>query len=273
MEGRPVGHTLRFTFCSPQRMPTALIADDDEALRTRLARALRSAWPALQVLHECGNGADAWDAFLEHEPQICFLDVRMPGLTGIEVAQRIGTRAHVVFVTALGDPARIAFEAGGIGHVCKPIDAEQLRAAVACVQAQLAAPGAAPADLQPLLNELAGQVRRAAPLEVIRVGIGSELRPVRLDDVVYFESDASSTRVVCEPEGGDVQGLIRAPLKELLAGLDAARFCQVHRSVVVNRRHIAGAVREGNGTLMLTLHGRSERLPVSHHFEGLFGGR
>jgi DNA-binding LytR/AlgR family response regulator len=253
-------------------MPTALIADDDAALRAQLARALRSAWPALQVLHECGNGADAWDAFLEHEPPICFLDVRMPGLTGIEVAQRIGTRAHVVFLTACGDPARLAFEAGDVCHVRKPIDSEQLRAAVACVQAQLAAPGAARADPQQLLNQLAGQVRRAAPLEVIRVGVGSELRPVRLDDVVYFEADDRATRVVCEPEGGDVQGLIRAPLKELLAGLDTARFWQVHRSVVVSRRHIAGAVREGNGALVLTLRGRSERLPVSHHFEGLFGG-
>jgi DNA-binding LytR/AlgR family response regulator len=256
-------------------IPTALIADDEEAPRAQLLAALRLAWPELRVQAECANGVDAWDAFLEHEPAVCFLDVRMPGLTGIEVAQRIGTRAQIVFVTAHGDHALAAFDAGAVDYVLKPVDPQRLAQAVARVQARLAAPpgAGAPADLQQLLNQLVGQVRRPAPLEVLQAGIGKEVRLVRVDDVVYFESDARYTRVVYTTDSGDAEVLIRTPLKELLAQLDPARFWQVHRSIIVNHRHIASALRVDEGSMVLLLRGRPERLPVSRHFQGLFRGQ
>jgi DNA-binding LytR/AlgR family response regulator len=258
-------------------MPTALIADDEEAPRAQLSIALRAAWPELQVLQECVNGVDAWDAFLEHEPDVCFLDVRMPGLTGIEVAQRIGARAHIAFVTAHGDHALAAFDAGAVDYVLKPVDVERLAQAVARLKAHLAAPSPAPADLQQLLNQLVGQVRKPAPLEVIQAGVGKEVRLVRVEDVVYFEADNRYTRVVyTELAGGEKhegEVLIRTPLKELIAQLDAAQFWQIHRGTIVNCRHIASAVRVDEGNMVVTLRGRAERLPVSRHFQGLFRGQ
>ena len=245
-------------------MPTALIADDEEAPRAQLVHALRHAWPDLQVLQECVNGADAWDAFLEHEPDVCFLDVRMPGLTGIEVAQRIRGCAHIVFITTQGDHALAAFDAAAVDYMLKPIDTERLAQTCARVKARLATPAAAP-DL-PTLNQLVAQVRKPAPLEAIQVGVGKDVRMVRLDDVIYFESDGRYTRVVCS----DAQTLVRTPLKELLAQLDPSHFWQVHRSVVVSERHIAGAERVDEGTMVLTLRGRDEKLPVSRHFQSLF---
>jgi DNA-binding LytR/AlgR family response regulator len=253
-------------------MPTALIADDEEAPRAQLAAALRTVWPELEVVQECVNGVDAWDAFLEHEPQVCLLDVRMPGLTGIEVAQRIGARAHIVFVTAPADHALAAFDAGAVDYLLKPVDVQRLAPAVARIQAQLAAPDGTPADLQQLLNRLVGQVRRPAPLDVIQAGIGKELRQVRVDDVVYFESDSRYTHVVYRDAQGDGELLIRTPLKDLVGQLDPMRFRQIHRAVIVNEHHIAGTERSGDGGMLLTLRGRSEKLPVSRHFQHLFGG-
>lgn len=251
-------------------MTTAIIADDEEAPRAQLAAALRSAWPGLELVAESANGVDAWDAFLEHEPQVCFLDVRMPGLTGVEVAQRIAGRAQVVFVTAYGDHALAAFDAGAVDYLLKPIEPSRLQQAVERVRARLAAPanGAAP-DLRQLLDQLVGQVRRPAYTDVIQAGVGREVRLIRVDEVIYFESDARYTRVV--HEGGDA--LIRTPLKELLGQLDPARFWQIHRSVIVNHHHVASALRIDEGNMVLTLRGREERLPVSRHFQGQFKGQ
>ncbi len=254
-------------------MPTALIADDEEAPRAQLLMALQGAWPELQVVAECANGVDAWDSFLAHEPEVCFLDVRMPGLNGIEVAQRIGARARVVFVTAYGDHALAAFDAGVVDYVLKPVEVERLAQAVARVKAWLDESIAVPADLQQLLNQLVGQVRKPAPLEVIQAGVGKEVRLVRVEDVVYFESDSRYTRVVYTESQGGGEVLIRTPLKELIAQLDAARFWQIHRSIIVNHRHIARAVRIDEGNMVLTLRGRNEKLPVSRHFQGLFRGQ
>ena len=251
---------------------TALIADDEEAPRAQLRAALAKAWPELQVVADCVNGVDAWDAFLEHEPAVCFLDIRMPGLSGIEVAQRIDGRVPVVFVTAHGDHALAAFDAGAVDYVLKPVEPERLAQAIARVRARLAAPQpqAGLADLlATLASEMKGGSRRPAPLEVIQAGVGKEVRLIRVDEVVYFESDARYTRVV--HSGGEA--LIRTPLKELLAQLDAQRFWQVHRSIIVNHRHIASAVRVDEGNMHLTLRDRPERLPVSRHFQGLFKGQ
>jgi len=249
--------------------PTALIADDEEAPREQLRTALLQAWPGLQVVAEAASGTDAWDAWLEHEPQVCFLDIRMPGLSGIEVAQRIDGRTPVVFVTAWGDHALAAFDAGAVDYLLKPLEPTRVAQTVQRLQQRLAQPSLAPAAMQALLAQLAGESRRPPPLTVLQAGVGREVRLIPVDAVVYFEADARYTRVVHE-EG---EALIRTPLKELLAQLPAERFWQVHRSVIVAHRHVAAAVRVDEGHMHLTLRGRSELLPVSRHFQGRFKGQ
>lgn len=254
---------------------TALVADDEEAPREQLLAALRRTWPDLNVVAVAGNGVDAWDAFLEHEPALCFLDIRMPGLSGIDVARRIAAssaRTQVVFATAHGDHALAAFDAGAVDYLLKPVDDERLAQTVARLQARLAPSATTPtptADLKALLESLVAPARRAAPLSVLQASVGREVKLIRTDEVIYFESDSRYTRIVFE--GGDA--LIRTPLKELLAQLDEQLFWQVHRSVIVNHRHIASAVRVDEGQMHLTLRERSEKLPVSRPFQGLFKGQ
>jgi DNA-binding LytR/AlgR family response regulator len=252
-------------------MTTALIADDEEAPREQLLAALRLAWPELQVVAVAANGVDAWDAFLEHEPEVCFLDIRMPGLSGIDVARRIGSKAQTVFATAYGDHALAAFDAGAVDYLLKPVEAERLAQTVARLRGRPAAPAPA-VDLQALLDRLSLPQRRA-PLAVLQASVGREVRLIRTDEVIYFESDARYTRIVFEGAGGEGQALIRTPLKELLASLDEQLFWQVHRSIIVNHRHIASAVRVDEGNMHLTLRGRPHTLPVSRHFQGLFKGQ
>lgn len=255
---------------------TALIADDEEAPREQLRAALQQAWPGLEIVAECRNGVDAWDAWLEHEPQVCFLDIRMPGMTGIDVARRIEGRTPVVFVTAYGDHALAAFDAGAVDYVMKPVDAQRLAQAVERVRPRVETPSVAaavPDALQALLAQLSSPSRRAATLDVIQASVGKEVRQIQVADVVYFEADARYTRVVYRGPEGDAEALIRTPLKELLAQLDERAFLQVHRSVIVARRHVASAVRIDEGHMHLTLRGRPETLPVSRPFQGLFKGQ
>jgi len=255
-------------------MTRALVADDEEAPREQLLAALRSAWPSLQVVASAANGVDAWDAFLEHEPEVCFLDIRMPGLSGIDVARRIGAQAQIVFATAYGDHALAAFDTGAVDYLLKPVDPARLLQTVHRLQARQASPSSPPAtDLQGLLKQLLQQAQHPPPLAVVQASVGREVRLIRSEEVIYFESDARYTRVVHTGAGGDGQALIRTPLKELLAQLDEQLFWQVHRSVIVNHRHIAAAVRVDEGQMHLTLRGRPETLPVSRHFQALFKGQ
>lgn len=244
-----------------------LIADDEEGPREQLRAALRRLWPELDIVAASRHGVDAWDDFLEHEPQVCFLDINMPGLTGIEVARRMGATArppHVVFVTAYGDHALAAFDAGAVDYVMKPVEDARLGQAIERLKARLQQP--AP-DLQALLKQL---LPMAAPKpRLIQASLGREVKMIDPQDVIYFESDNRYTRVVYE--GGEA--LIRTPLKELLASLDAELFWQVHRSVLVNCRCIATAIRVDENTMQLTLKGRDEKLPVSRQFQGLFKGQ
>lgn len=243
----------------------ALIADDEEAPREQLRAALARLWPELNIVAASANGVDAWDDFLTHEPELCFLDIRMPGLSGLEVARRLAALARppqVVFVTAHGDHALSAFEAGALDYVLKPVEDARLAQTLRRIRERAAA---AP-DLQKLLGRLLPPARPV--MRPIQASLGREITLIAPEDVVYFESDNRYTRVI---HGGEA--LIRTPLKELLAQLDAELFWQVHRSVIVNSRRIASAIRIDENSMVVTLRGRHERLPVSRQFQGLFRGQ
>ena len=245
----------------------ALIADDEEAPREQLRAALGRLWPELNIVAVSANGVDAWDDFLAHEPELCFLDIRMPGLSGLEVARRLAALARppeVVFVTAHGDHALSAFEAGALDYVLKPVEDARLAQTLRRIRDRAAT---APESLQTLLNRLLPAARPA--MRPIQASLGREITLIAPEDVVYFESDNRYTRVI--HTGGEA--LIRTPLKELLAQLDAELFWQVHRSVIVNSRKIASAIRIDENSMVVTLRGRDERLPVSRQFQGLFKGQ
>lgn len=248
---------------------TALIADDEEAPREQLRAALARLWPELHVVAASTNGAEAWDDCLAHEPAVAFLDIRMPGLTGLEVARRLtalATPPLIVFVTAHDDHALAAFDAGAVDYVLKPVDDERLAQALARVRARIAQPAPDVTALQRLLASL--PAAKAAP-RPIQASVGREVLLIQPEDIVYFEADQRYTRVVYQ--GGDA--LIRTPLRELLTQLDPDQFWQIHRSVLVNSRCIAKAVRVDEGTMVVTLRGREERLPVSRQFQALFRGQ
>jgi DNA-binding LytR/AlgR family response regulator len=248
---------------------TALIADDEEAPREQLRAALGRLWPELPIVAASTNGVDAWDDCLAHEPAVAFLDIRMPGLTGLEVARRLSALATppvIVFVTAYDDHALAAFDAGAVDYVLKPVDDERLAQALARVRARVAQPAPDVTALQRLLASLPPPKTAPRP---IQASVGREVLLIQPEDIVYFEADQRYTRVV--HHGGDA--LIRTPLRELLTQLDPDQFWQIHRSVLVNSRCIAKAIRVDEGTMVVTLRGREERLPVSRQFQALFKGQ
>ncbi len=251
-------------------MTRLLIADDEPAPLEQLAEALATAWPEADIVAQARHGADAWDQWLAHEPEVCFLDIRMPGLSGIDVARRIAGRSAVVFVTAYGDHALQAFDAGAVDYLVKPLDPARLAQTVARLRERLQRPAPAPQALQQLLEQLAGQQRRPAWPESLQAGVGKEVRLIRVADVVYFESDSRYTRVVYLDGAQQRDALLRTPLKDLLAQLDPARFQQVHRSTVVASAQIASAVRDDEGGMQLKLRGSPDVLTVSRPFQGLF---
>jgi DNA-binding LytR/AlgR family response regulator len=248
---------------------TALIADDEEAPREQLRAALARLWPELNIVAASTNGAEAWDDCLALEPAIAFLDIRMPGLTGLEVARRLSALAApplVVFVTAYDDHALAAFDAGAVDYVLKPVDDARLAQTLARLRPRLAQPEPDTTALQRLLAGLAPPRPAARP---IQASVGREVHLIPPEEIVYFEADQRYTRVV--HQGGDA--LIRTPLRELLTQLDPEQFWQIHRSVLVNSRCIARAVRIDEGTMVVTLRGRDEKLPVSRQFQPLFKGQ
>ena len=248
----------------------ALIADDEEGPREQLRAALTRLWPELRIVAASENGVDAWDDCLTQEPQLCFLDIRMPGLSGLEVGRRLSRLErppHIVFVTAYGDHALSAFEAGALDYVLKPVEDARLAQTLQRLRARLPSE---PVDLQAQLQALVQRLQPVRPPpRPIQASVGREVRLIAPEDVLYFESDNRYTRVVHR----DGEALIRTPLKELLGQLDEEQFWQVHRSVLVNSRCIASAIRVDENTMVLSLKGREERLPVSRQFQGLFKGQ
>ena len=251
--------------------PTALIADDEPLLREILEARLAAAWPELQIVAQARNGREAITLFEQHRPSICFLDVHMPGLSGVDVARHVGKRAHMVFVTAFDQYALEAFQHGVLDYLVKPVTAARLTETVERLKARLQqAQPAVHSEL--LLTQLAERLKlnQPKPLAWIRATVGASLRMIPIDDIDYLKSDTKYTLVAYRDEGQPAEALIRTPLKDLLAQLDPAHFAQVHRSVVVNLRSIRRITRGENETADIEIKGRTERVPVSRSYLHLF---
>jgi DNA-binding LytR/AlgR family response regulator len=251
--------------------PTALIADDEPLLREELAALLARAWPELDIVAQARNGRDAVEQFEALTPDICFLDVHMPGMTGIEAAQAIGERAHLVFVTAFEQYALQAFEHGAHDYVVKPVDESRLATTVARLKERVRT-SAPPLD-ESLLRELAARLRGdapAGPLRWIRASSRGALRMIPVDDIDFLKSDEKYTLVAWRDEGQSAEALISTPLKSLVGQLDAEQFVQIHRSVVVNLRSVRHVVRGDNETAAVHLKDRTEVLPVSRSYLHVF---
>ena len=263
-------------------MTTALIADDEPHLARALQEHLARLWPALQVVHVARNGVEAAERIAALQPNLAFLDIQMPGLTGLEVAQGIEGRTRVVFVTAYDEYAVQAFEQEAIDYVLKPVSDARLQRTVERVRRAptLPAPGGAPAAddgdarlLAALQRLLPGAATPAASgvaparLRWVRASSGELTHQVAVDEVLFFRADDKYT---CVHTAAGAEHLIRTPIAELAAALDAEQFVQVHRSTIVNLAYLAGTRRDETSRLFLRLRGHAQELPVSRAYVHLF---
>jgi DNA-binding LytR/AlgR family response regulator len=266
--------------------PTAVIADDERLMREQLRTRLAEVWPGLRIVAEAKNGQEAVEFVAQHRPDLVFLDIRMPGLTGVEAARRIAQLdaepgwpddrplPEIVFITAYDQYAVEAFEQGVADYVLKPAERERLLVTVQRLQARLARRDGrdghdAPATLpvQQLLHRLSAQMGQPRSyLKWIQAGVGDTIRMIPVDEVLFFISDEKYTRV----QTAQVEALIRKPIKELVDELDPEVFWQIHRSTLVNTRHIAGIGRDFRGRHLVSVHGSAEKLEVSRSYTGLF---
>ncbi|ODV08859.1 MAG: DNA-binding response regulator [Rubrivivax sp. SCN 70-15] len=241
----------------------AIIADDEDLPRAELRRMLADAWPALQVVAECEHGPAAIEAIDAQQPDIAFLDIRMPGRSGLDVARAASGRCHVVFTTAYDSHAVEAFDAGALDYLLKPVRADRLAQAVARLQQRLQAQAEAPV-LDGLVERLAARIKppEAARLRWISASVGDTIKMFSIDEVLFFQSDEKYTRVVTAAD----EAHVRKPLKEIAEGLDGEVFWQVHRGVIVRAAAIARAQRDDLGRITLHLKGHAEKLAVSQAY-------
>ena len=253
---------------------SALIADDEPRLRDELAELLAGAWPGLRIVALARNGREAVEQFESLRPSVCFLDVHMPGMSGVEAAHHIGRRAHLVFVTAFEQYAVQAFAQGALDYLVKPVQPARLADTVSRLRERIDC--AAPAQHnEDLLRQLAQQLQRSGRppgLRWLRAQVGSALRLIPVDRVDYLQADNKYTVVAWRNDEGAVsEAVVSVPLKDLLAQLDADQFVQVHRSAIVNLGSISHVVRGVNETADIHLKGRTEVLRASrsftHHFK------
>ncbi len=277
--------------------PRAVIADDERLMREQLRARLAEVWPQLQIVAEAKNGIEAVALVQEHRPDIVFLDIRMPGLTGVEAARQIAQLAppessqegsdddlvpEIVFITAYDQYAVEAFEQGVADYVLKPAERDRLQLTVERIQKRLAArdSGADAADaadapagphLQQLLHQLSARLNPgSAPqyLQWIQATVGQAIHMVPVDEVLFFISDEKYTRV----QTAQVEALIRKPIKELVDELDPRLFWQIHRSTLVAVKSIAGVTRDFRGRQIVAVKGHNQKLEVSRSYTGLFKG-
>ncbi|WP_332533480.1 LytTR family DNA-binding domain-containing protein [Massilia sp.] len=257
----------------PASAPTAILADDEPHMRAMLREQLEALWPALRVVGEAEDGVAALALIESVRPDIAFLDIRMPGVTGLQVARAMTAPTRLVFVTAFDAHAIEAFEVHALDYLLKPVDPVRLARLLARLRAlMMPLPAATP---EPDLARLAQALARleampvtpppAVRLQWLQVPMGGQVRVVHIDDVAFFESDLKYTRVVA----GEVDGIIRLSLKQLAEQLDPACFVQTHRGTVVNRRQIHAVHRHGE-IMELELKAMSVRLKVSQPNHHLF---
>ncbi|MBA4217373.1 MAG: LytTR family DNA-binding domain-containing protein [Roseateles sp.] len=247
-------------------MTTALIADDEPHLVKYLKAQLAQAWPELQIISTAANGVEAAEAIAALEPDLAFLDIQMPGLTGLEVAQGIEGATRVVFVTAYDQYAVEAFEARAVDYLLKPLKTERLLACVARLREGPAGRDDALAEtLKRLLPGVAAGTG-APRLRYIRAAQGELMHQIPVDEVLFFHADDKYTVVQTATQ----EHLIRTPIVELVGQLDPERFWQVHRSTIINLDHLAGTRRDEQSRLFVRLRGQARELPVSRAYVHLF---
>ena len=267
----------------------ALIADDERLLREQLKARLSQVWPDLELCGEARDGLEAVEMAQYLQPDVVFLDIRMPGLTGIEAAQEIvarpGWAGEIVFVTAYDEYAIAAFEQGALDYLLKPVETERLAQTALRLESRLKARRQdghvdAPIDdstldtlLRKLLHLRAGihqrdRPQREEPLRWIQCSAGSTTRLIDVKDILFFRSDEKYTRVRTR----DQDAVIRTPIRELLPRLDDQQFWQIHRSTIVNVAAIAGVTRDESGRQTVQVQGVPEVLEVSRSFAHLFRG-
>ncbi len=251
---------------------TCVIAEDEQLFRDALLELLRQEWPDLDVVAACDDGGAALEAIGEHKPDIAFLDIRMPGLTGLEVASAaadVSPGTQVVFVTAYDQYAIQAFERGAADYLLKPIVRERLVATLGRLRSRLGNAGGQNEALLALIRDLTATAPAkpiAQPLVWITASAGKETRLIMVDDVAYFKSDSKYTTVMT----AQGESLLRTSLQELLARLDPTHFKQIHRGTIVNMRMVSSIVRDENGRGTMRLKNRPETLQVSLTFMPLF---
>jgi DNA-binding LytR/AlgR family response regulator len=253
--------------------PKLLIAEDEPLLREQLREGLMSLWPEARICAEVADGAQALQAMAEHRPQVAFLDIRMPHLSGLEVAHRAAGACRVVFVTAYNRFAVDAFERGAVDYLLKPLNPTRLAQTVARLRNLL---DSVPENLPSLLAELLASHRRqievhevheVRPLQWIKASQGATVRVISVDDVRFFQADERYTRVVT----AESESFIKTSIRDLAEQLDPHRFWQIHRSTLVNVKCIASVTRNlMTGGAELLLAGRGERLAVSRAYAHLF---
>jgi DNA-binding LytR/AlgR family response regulator len=252
----------------PTRAPTAVIADDERLMREQLAGALKEAWPELAIVGEAANGHEAVAIVHSHEPDVAFLDISMPGMDGVQAAQALAGRVHIVFVTAHDEFAIKAFEQGAIDYVLKPADAERLRVTCQRVRERLRHdPDPMDALLAQLSQRLGGGT--AAPREYLRwvqASVGSNLRMIPTSEILFFRAEDKYTRV----QTARFEALIRKSIKELIDELDPDEFWQIHRGTVVRVEAVDQISRNLAGKQVVHLKGSDEKLEVSRSFTHLF---
>jgi DNA-binding LytR/AlgR family response regulator len=249
----------------------AVIADDEPLMREQLRARLAEAWPELEIVAEARNGVEAVERIAAERPDVAFLDIRMPGMTGIEAAREIATLEHVpeiVFVTAYDQYAVGAFEQGAIDYVLKPAERERLALTVQRIRRRLSERSTTPATLQETLARLAAKLEPGSRLRWIQASVGTQIQMIPVEEVLFFISDEKYTRV----QTAQQEALIRKPIKELVAELDPAQFWQIHRSTLINARAIAGVARDERGRQLVSIKGRPEKLEVSRSYAHLFKG-
>src|SRR2546421_4628174 len=283
-------------------MTRALIADDERLMREQLRARLTEVWPDLEIVAEAKNGAEAVALTEQHHPDIVFLDIRMPGMTGVDAARQIAQLAtyesvagepddddagdgwpgcEIVFITAYDQYAVEAFEQGVVDYVLKPAERERLTVTVERIRKRMRERGgragadapplpAHTPDMQQLLQKLAAQLNPNAPskLRWIQASVGQQIQMIPVEDVLFFISDEKYTRV----QTATLEALIRKPIKELIEELDMNQFWQIHRSTLVNTKAIAGVSRDLRGRQLVSVKGHPEKLEVSRSFTGLFKG-